>query len=112
MSDRRLFFMTLVLLTMILLIQIRPVSASYDVRVRSDIDRLRARVSRLETAILSLRQRQGNLGDAPPISSSPQVVDGEIIGRSDPLFERLSTLVIELKERVMNLEKRMTQLET
>lgn len=109
MSYYRLFLFTLFSLIIILFIQFLPASASYDSRIRADIDRLNARVSRLESSILNLRQ-QRDFSDSPPISSSPQIVDGELIGRSDPMFERLSTLVIELKERVMTLEKRMNEL--
>jgi hypothetical protein len=39
------------------------------------------------------------------------VVNGETVGQSDPLFDRLSTLVIELKEEVRGLEKRVKTLE-
>ncbi|WP_323302584.1 hypothetical protein [Crocosphaera sp. UHCC 0190] len=111
MSDRKLFLILITLITILVFIQISPIFASDDSRFRADIDRLNARVSRLENAILNVRQRQDNSANNPSINTSPQIIDGEVIGRSDPLFERLSTLVIELKERVMNLEKRMTQIE-
>ncbi|MEA5534940.1 hypothetical protein [Crocosphaera sp. XPORK-15E] len=109
MITNRKFLLILLIIT--LLIQISPILASDDSRFRGDIDRLNARVSRLENAILNVRQQQNNSANNPSINTSPQIIDGELIGRSDPLFERLSTLVIELKERVMNLEKRMTQIE-
>jgi hypothetical protein len=111
MSDRKLSLMLLTLIIILLFIQIYPISASDD-NFRSDINSLNARVSRLETAILDLRQQQSNSHiREPSIRISPPIIEGEPIGRSDPLFERLSILVIELKGRVMNLEKRMTQLQ-
>ncbi|WP_009544882.1 hypothetical protein [Crocosphaera subtropica] len=101
----------LILLIILLLKQINPVSASIESRLRGDINRLKARVSRLESAMTNVRQDSNNNYNPPAYNPSPQIVDGELIGQSDPLFERLSTLVIELKERVMDLEKRMNQLE-
>ncbi|GBF80375.1 hypothetical protein [Aphanothece sacrum] len=113
MSDRKLLLITIiVLIIIIIIIQISPIYASDDNIIRGDINRLDARVSRLETAILDLRQQQSNSRiRESSIGTSPPIIEGEAIGRSEPLFERLSTLVIELKERVMNLEKRMTQIE-
>ncbi len=111
MRKTPLLSILIILLFIILIKQINPVSASVENRLRGDINRLRARVSRLESAITNLRQDSNNNYNTPDYNPSPQIVDGELIGRSDPLFERLSTLVIELKERVMDLEKRMNQLE-
>ncbi|EAZ91001.1 hypothetical protein [Crocosphaera chwakensis] len=111
MRKIQLLSILIILLLIILIKQINPVSASVENRLRGDINRLRARVSRLESAITNLRQDSNNNYNIPDYNPSPQIVDGELVGRSDPLFERLSTLVIELKERVMDLEKRMNQLE-
>ena len=49
--------------------------------------------------------RLNNSGGNPP------VVNGQAIGRSDPLYERLATLLIELKEDVKNLDRRLVDLE-
>ena len=111
LKTTQLLLVIIILLIVIFIQQINPVSASVENRLRGEINRLEARVSRLESAVTNLRQGSNNNNNSPPLNSSPQIVDGEIIGRSDPLFERLSTLVIELKERVMGLEKRMNQLE-
>ena len=111
LKTTQLLLVIIILLIVILIQQINPVSASVENRLRGEINRLQARVSRLESAVTNLRQGSNNNNNSPPLNSSPQIVDGEIIGRSDPLFERLSILVIELKERVMGLEKRMNQLE-
>ncbi len=107
----QLLLIIIILLIVIFVQQINPVSASVENRLRGEINRLQARVSRLESVVTNLRQGSNNNNNIPPLNPSPQIVDGEIIGRSDPLFERLSILVIELKERVMDLEKRMNQLE-
>ena len=111
LTKTQLLLIIIILVIVILVKQINPVSASVENRLRGEINRLQARVSRLESAVTNLRQGSNNNNNTPPLNPSPQIVDGEIIGRSDPLFERLSTLVIELKERVMDVEKRINQLE-
>jgi hypothetical protein len=90
-----------------------PIVAQSDTAIRSEITSLRSRVSRLESEIRSA----GRSGNRPSNSSEPrqntppQEVDGVVVGSSDPMFERLATLAIELKERVNSLEERVTQIE-
>jgi BMFP domain-containing protein YqiC len=38
-------------------------------------------------------------------------IDGKLIGRSDPAFENLATMVIELKQEIQVLEKRVAKIE-
>jgi hypothetical protein len=83
--------------------------------LRSEIRNLENRVRRLETEVRGLRGRT-NTSPIPNINpdsslSNPRIVDGELIGRSDPLMERFATLIIELKEDVRNLDQRVSQLE-
>jgi cell division protein FtsB len=84
------------------------------VSLKSDFLALSSRVSRLESEVNRLGS-SATLRQSPPPQlpsrRSPPIVEGVPIGRSDPMFERLANLVIELKERVNDLEKRMTQLE-
>jgi hypothetical protein len=90
-----------------------------------EISSLRSRISRLESELRRLSQRnfsnsraypkprQDSLENAdvlPPIYNPPSV-NGQSIGRSDPMFERLATLLIELKEDVRNLDQRLTTVE-
>ncbi|MEG3439819.1 hypothetical protein V0288_22010 [Pannus brasiliensis CCIBt3594] len=98
------------------LIRGNPVNAQSDSAVRSELTSLRDRVDRLESEVRGVSSRQNY-----PSSRSPGVpqqrsgvgtVNGQLVGRSDPMFERLSTLVIELKEQVNQLEKRVKTLET
>ncbi len=42
---------------------------------------------------------------------NPPIVNGQPVGRSDPLFERLATLLIELKEDVRNIDQRLVEIE-
>ena len=89
----------------ILLLWANQVTAQSDSAVRSELSSLRNRVSRLEVEI---RRASSSSSNPPPRSAStPRVVNGEAIGESDPMFERLATLVIELKEDVRELQKRV-----
>jgi hypothetical protein len=86
--------------------------------LRSELVSLEGRIRALEMEVRYLRNKipqssvNINPNPSPNVSPrNPQVVDGELIGRSDPLMERFATLIIELKEQVRELEKRVTQLE-
>lgn len=97
-----------------------PVAAQSPTRLNAEITSLRSRVNRLESEIRRVNKltpptNLANPERSPesPIRSGipPTVVEGEIIGRSDPTVERLSILLIELKEDVQSLERRVTELE-
>jgi outer membrane murein-binding lipoprotein Lpp len=83
-----------------------PVRASVESdisRLESDISQLRQEVSRLGSEVRQLSAS----GDRPAIgenspSSAPEI-DSPLA--SDPMFDRLATLVIELKRRVERLER-------
>ncbi|MGV2828405.1 hypothetical protein [Myxosarcina sp. GI1(2024)] len=87
--------------------------------INAEISSLRTRINRLEGEIARLRQsRRSDLSrpnklQAEPRSRSgnPPIVAGEAIGPSDPLYERLATLLIELKEDVRNIDRRLTEVE-
>ena len=81
------------------------VTAQSDTAVRSELTSLRNRVSRLEGEIRRLS------GGSRPLPAPPIREEGEAIGASDPMFARLATLVIELKEDIRELQKRVTVLE-
>lgn len=89
------------------------VFAQSDTALRSEVNNLRTRVARLENEIRSRRGGQnvpsGNLPEYESVNP-PQTVNGVSVGASDPMFERLATLTIELKERVNALEKRVNEL--
>ena len=92
--------------------------------MRSDITSLNSRIRRLEQEVSRLRSFGRGLNPAPPRRNlparpipnptfvNPPVVNGEAIGRSDPLYERFATLLIELKEDVKSLDRRLSELET
>ncbi len=83
-----------------------------------DLLNLRNRVNRLEGEVRSFNQPNylrktttPNPTQSPNNLGNPPMINGQAIGRSDPLFERLATLLIELKEDVRNIDKRLTSLE-
>ncbi|OKH24213.1 hypothetical protein NIES593_07820 [Hydrococcus rivularis NIES-593] len=85
-----------------------------DTTVRSEIQDLKRRINNLEiesSRRVGVRTIQPSLPSQPAQITTPQAIDGRIVGRSDPLFERLANLTIELRERVAKLEKRVKQLE-
>ncbi|MBW4537358.1 MAG: hypothetical protein KME09_25815 [Pleurocapsa minor HA4230-MV1] len=104
----------------------QPLLAQSDLSLKSDIISLESRLNRLEQEVTRLRSSssssQINIPAAelkerstPPASRNTTgnitVVDGQIIGRTDPLYSRLATLLIELKEEVTSLDRRLTEIE-
>jgi polyhydroxyalkanoate synthesis regulator phasin len=89
------------------------VFAQSDTAVRSELTSLRSRVTRLESEIRSGagRNRTGEVRQSPGQNVPAQTINGETIGETDPMFQRLANLTIELKERVATLEKQIKQLE-
>lgn len=79
-------------------------------RLESDIFRLQNEVNQLSSQIRSLDR----VGDRPrpnPVEV-PAITQSETsVSSSDPMFDRLATLVIELKRRMDGLEERLVELE-
>ncbi len=70
-----------------------------------DVSRLRNQMDRLESQLL-----RGNRLQAQPQLVFPRKPE-KSISPTDAMFDRLATLVIELKERVNKLEVRLSKLE-
>ena len=100
--------------------------AQSDLGLKSDVISLQARISRLEQEVNRLRSdrstpspsrkaepQQPSLAPVPPRPTvvNPPIVNGRAIGKSDSSYERLATLLIELKEDVRNLDRRLTEIE-
>ena len=88
--------------------------------LNAEIIGLRTKVNRLESDVRNLRRSIGSNRSTPNIRqrevpsstiNNPPAIDNTVVGRSDPLFQRLATLVIELKEEVRNLDQRLDTLE-
>jgi hypothetical protein len=106
----------------------QPSLAQSDLNLKSDIISLESRLNRLEQEVTRLRSFSSSSSQSlnipaaelkepstPPASrtttGNPPVVDGQAIGRTDPLYSRLATLLIELKEEVRSLDRRLTEIE-
>jgi hypothetical protein len=80
---------------------------------------LESRISRLESEVFGLRAQVAQLQSQPRRSgagrqpSAPGASPGTAIPRpsADPMFDRLATLAIELKERLNAVEARLSKLE-
>ena len=91
-----------------------PLQACSPAQAQAGLD---SRVSRLETELLGVqnrlnqieasRSRQGGSVPAPIVSSGSRG-DRRVLS-ADPQFDRLATLVIELKERITALETRLNR---
>jgi hypothetical protein len=93
---------------------ITPANASMDEgrisRLESDLARLESEVNQLSSQIRSLDR----VGDRPrpnPVEVPPIAQPETSISSNDPMFERLATLVIELKQRMDGFEERLVELE-
>lgn len=108
-------FLTIV--NIVIVVWHQPATAQSSSITNTELIMLRNRVSRLENQInrisgLNRNRFEPSPSSPPPaITETPPVVDGQPIGRSSPMYERLATLVIELKEDVQNLQQRVNQLE-
>lgn len=104
----------------------QPVLAQSDLSLKSDIISLESRLNRLEQEVTRLRSSSSSSQinvpatelkepSTPPASRTttggPAVVNGQIIGRTDPLYSRLATLLIELREEITSLDRRLTEIE-
>lgn len=83
-------------------------------RIEAENFQLRSQVSRIESQLSTLSGRPLSSPQKPsPNSPAPQVssrTNRRQMSSSDPMFERLATLVIELKERVQSLESQVAKL--
>ncbi len=75
-------------------------------RLESEVTLLRSSISRLETSLS--RVDRGNI---PALPTTPRSDRPPTYRSDDPMFDRLATLAIELRERIDNLEGRVSALE-
>lgn len=73
-------------------------------QLRAEVNRLESQVSRLMAT--ESRSQTGNL-PVPPVQLPSQASSSTLA--DNPTFKRLATLVIELKERIVNLENRLNE---
>lgn len=104
-------FLAIVILSWLLVL---PLQACSPAQAQAGLD---SRVSRLETELVGIQtrlnqiessRRQGISVPVPAVPSGDRRGDRRILA-ADPQFDRLATLVIELKERVTALEARLNR---
>lgn len=117
----RLLCIILTLVLVIIPIQLKAqVSAGLEsrlARVEAENLQLRSQISRIES---QLNQFQGRTPSRPNLSTPVRPSTSSTIPyrgststlSSDPMFQRLATLVIELKERIQALEAKITSSRT
>ncbi len=76
--------------------------------LKREIRQLEAEIRRLN----QLNRRSNSLTPTPRsnLNNTP-MVNNQPVGSSDPMFQRLANLLIELKEDVKKLDERMTKIE-
>ncbi len=115
-------FLLIVLLSIILIASNHSVVQAQSISsLNGEIINLRTRINRLESDLSFLKRSipsNRNIPNTPTRESpsstinNPPTINNTVVGRSDPLFQRLATLVIELKEDVKNLDRRLKEIET
>ncbi|MGK7934195.1 MAG: hypothetical protein AB4206_00060 [Xenococcaceae cyanobacterium] len=89
--------------------------SSTDTFNRAETLNLKREIRQLEAEIRRLNQlnrRSNSLTPTPRsnLNNTP-MVNNQPVGSSDPMFQRLANLLIELKEDVKKLDERMTKIE-
>ena len=81
-------------------------------RLESDSFQVRSQLTRLESQLGQLSGRSPSQTPTPnrPPQVPPRSTRQRQVSSSDPMFDRLATLVIELKERVQALEAQVAAL--
>lgn len=110
---RLLRSLILLLLVSVLLLSWQALTPAQDSFLSSRVTRLeaengilRSRIGRLENQVLRVSSEVGLDYAAPAEVDIPQPVPSE-----DPMFDRLATLAIELKERIVVLEQQVADLQ-
>lgn len=77
--------------------------------LEADFNRVESRLNQLESQI-----NRGGRSPSPRTTLTPRqsTGSGQSSSRQDPMFDRLATLVIELKQQVNKLEERVSKIES
>ncbi|MDJ0536369.1 MAG: hypothetical protein QNJ70_28420 [Xenococcaceae cyanobacterium MO_207.B15] len=121
MSKSFFHLLLIVVLSITLIVTNYPIVQAQSITgLNADISSLRSRINRLESEVRSLSRSTSsnrNVRNIPqreyPSSTinNPPAINNTVVGRSDPLFQRLANLVIELKEDVRDLDQRLSAIE-
>ena len=102
---------------LVLLLTISPARASFESRLsnlEADLYKLERQIDRLETDVRRSsrdRMRESQRGRSNA-AETPSLPDSDVSALADdPMFDRLATLVIELKLRLDGFEERLDEIE-
>ncbi len=115
LNSPKILRLILAFLSAIIIFQtFKPAQASSNSQLEFRIRRLETQIGQLRGEISGLRTRSSpsvNIIEVPPNENLP--TDPRSHLRSgDPMFDRLATLVIELKQDFQQLEKRVNEIES
>ncbi|MBD2089199.1 hypothetical protein H6F67_04940 [Microcoleus sp. FACHB-1515] len=101
----------LMILALAIALSFRATSASAQstAQLSSQISRLEAQNTLLQSRVSRLEAAIGRVGNNPPLPAvpPPSAPAGTSALASDPMFNRLATLAIELRDRIIVLEDRL-----
>jgi hypothetical protein len=98
---------------------IDTVNAQPTRQFNTEVLNLKNRINSLETELRKSNNNSSYQFNLPsrsspsvaPSNSPPAEINGVLVGRSDPAFTNLATMVVELKQQVQELEKRVNKIE-
>ncbi|MDY7024522.1 MAG: hypothetical protein SWJ54_24765 [Cyanobacteriota bacterium] len=114
--ESRIFLrLTIIVLSVLISLQLfSPVQASTNSQLSFRIRRLETQISQLRGEINSLRFQfspQIQPIEVPQIEGEPPDPRSRLMS-GDPMFNRLATLVIELKQDIQDLQERVKEIES
>lgn len=113
MLNRVIATVLLMLLTVLIIFQVPGIAQTSATNLSSRLSRLELDLSTLSSRVRRLETSLGRVDSSAPSTVPAPSYDAvpESVLANDPMFERLATLVIELKERIDSLEERIVRLE-
>ncbi|MBD2531671.1 hypothetical protein H6G97_19575 [Nostoc flagelliforme FACHB-838] len=83
-------------------------------QVDSRINNLQADLNRVESRLNQIESQLGRTGQSPSprTTLTPRTGSRGNLSQQNPMFDRLATLVIELKQQVNKLEERVSKMES
>ncbi|MDJ0736043.1 MAG: hypothetical protein QNJ47_18605 [Nostocaceae cyanobacterium] len=114
MFNKLAFSLCFIMMIWLCLPEYSALSQQFDSRIINlefDINRLESRINQIELQLSQTRRLPSSRNRNNTPSSSPRRRRMSQTER-DKMFDRLATLVIELKQDIRSLEKRVTQLES
>ncbi|MCG5059680.1 hypothetical protein VB834_11715 [Limnoraphis robusta Tam1] len=115
LKSSTIFRLSLAFVTILIVWQLfSSAQASTNSQLEFRIRRLETQIGQLRGEISGLRSRSSpsvNIVEVPPVENIPPDPRSHLMS-GDPMFDRLATLVIELKQDFQQLQQRVDQIES